>query len=154
MPDENHGSVVLRAHYWGLKMIFDGWQLPTNPDSRSFEGTLEDLERHYAELSKQYGFNVIPSENTINIVGYQILGREDYDEAIAVFLSNVRLYPESANVYDSLGEAYENAGQYEEALKAYTTAVENAHKTGDVRLGIFTDNRARVKNLLAERKAD
>lgn len=28
MEDEDHGSVVLRSHYDGLKKVFDGWRLP------------------------------------------------------------------------------------------------------------------------------
>ncbi len=60
MPDENHGSVVLRAQYWGLRDVFDGWRLPTDPETRVFSGNLDDLEQHYAQLSKRYGFNVIP----------------------------------------------------------------------------------------------
>ncbi len=60
MPDEDHGSVVLRAQYWGLRDVFDGWRLPTDPETRVFSGDLDDLERHYAQLSKRYGFTVLP----------------------------------------------------------------------------------------------
>lgn len=148
MPDENHGSVVLRAHYWGLREVFEGWRLPRDPETGGFAGSLKDLQDHYVGLSERFGFNVVPSENTVNAVGYQILFREAYDEAIAVFLSNVRLYPKSANVYDSLGEAYETAGLYEDALAAYTSAVENARANGDPRLAIFTENRDRARDRL------
>jgi predicted alpha/beta superfamily hydrolase len=148
MPDETHGSVVLRAHYWGLRKIFAPWQLPTDPDSRRFNGTLEDLQAHFDGLSKRYGFTVTPPENTINQVGYQLLGQEKMDDAIAVFRYNVKLYPDSANVYDSLGEALENAGKLEEALANYSRAVDNASKIGDERVGIFTANRDRVKEQL------
>jgi predicted alpha/beta superfamily hydrolase len=149
MPDENHGSVVLRAQYWGLRDVFEGWRLPTDPETRIFSGNLDDLEHHYAQLSKRYGFNVIPGENVINQLGYQYMGREDLDSAIEVLSYNVELYPNSANVYDSLGEAYEKAGRDEEALAAYSMAVENATKAGDQRLGIFSANRDRAQKLIA-----
>ena len=145
MPDENHGSVVLRAHYWGLRKAFDGWRLPADSETGRFAGGLDELKAHYGGLSKRYGFTVIPDEAMINGVGYQILGREEFKSAIAVFRYNVELYPDSANVYDSLGEALENAGRLEEALASYSKAVENAAKIGDDRLQIFTANRDRAK---------
>jgi predicted alpha/beta superfamily hydrolase len=148
MPEETHGSVVLRAHYWGLRKVFNGWRLPTDPETGTFTGTVDDIKKHYAGLSKRFGFTIAAPENTVNQVGYQLLGRDDTKGAIAVFRYNVELYPESANVYDSLGEALENAGQLEEAMSNYARAVENAKKIGDERLEIFTTNRDRVKEQL------
>jgi hypothetical protein len=144
MTDENHGSVVLRSHYWGLRLIFDGWQIPPTPGSRQFAGTLDQLKEHYAKLSKRLGYAVIPPEQVVNLFGYQLLGQKKTDDAIAVFRYNVELYPDSANVYDSLGEALEGAGQMKEALANYTKAVENATKLKDPRLEIFTRNRDRA----------
>jgi predicted alpha/beta superfamily hydrolase len=144
MPEENHGSVVLRAHYWGLRKAFEDWTLPVDPDTGQFAGGLDELKAHYLGLSKRYGIPVVAAEQTVNLLGYQILGREDFDAAIEVFRYNVELYPDSANVYDSLGEALENAGRLKEALANYSRAVETAAKTGDDRLGIFTTNRDRV----------
>lgn len=148
MPDENHGSVVLRAQYWGLRDVFDGWRLPTDPETRVFSGDLGDLEQHYAQLSKRYGFNVIPGENAVNQLGYQRLLRDDLTGAIEIFRYNVDLYPKSANVYDSLGEALENAGRLEEALASYSKAVEIGAANDDANLGIFTTNRDRVRQLV------
>ncbi len=87
-------------------------------------------------------------------MGYQSLGREDFDGAINIFSYNVELYPSSANVYDSLGEALENAGRLDEALAAYSKAVENATRAGDQRLGIFTTNRDRARALVEQTTAD
>ena len=154
MPDETHGTVVLRAHYWGLRMAFDGWLLPPDPETGVFGGTLEDLKKHYDGLSERYEFTVVPAEQTVNAVGYQILGREDYDGAVAVFRYNVELYPESANVYDSLGEALENADRMDEALVSYSKAVKKATDLGDERLPIFTTNRDRVKEQLEQAKTE
>ena len=152
MPDENHGSVVLRAHYWGLRKVFEGWQLPTDEETGRFVGGLDGIKAHYAGLSKKYGVAVVPDENTVNAIGYQVLGREEFDEAIAIFRYNVELYPASANVYDSLGEALENAGRLDEAFVSYSKAVENAAKNGDDRLDIFTANRDRAKDLIEQSK--
>ena len=50
MPDETHGSVVLRAHYWGLRKVFENWQLPTDPETGRYVGGLEGIKAHYADL--------------------------------------------------------------------------------------------------------
>ena len=154
MPDENHGSVVLRAHYWGLRKVFEGWQLPTDPENGRFVGGLDGIKAHYAGLSKRYGITVQPDEGTINAIGYQVLEREEFEEAIAIFRYNVELYPDSANVYDSLGEALETAGRLDEAFESYSKAVDNAARNGDERLDLFTANRDRAKDLIEQSKSD
>ena len=45
-------------------------------------------------------------ESELNQLGYKYLGKQKLDEAIAVFELNTELYPDSWNVYDSLGEAH------------------------------------------------
>lgn len=152
MPDENHGSVVLRAHYWGLRKVFEGWQLPTDPENGRFVGGLDGIKAHFAGLSKKYGVMVVPDETTVNAIGYQVLGREEFDPAIAIFRYNVELYPDSANVYDSLGEALENAGRLDEAFASYSKAVDNAARNGDERLDLFSANRDRIEDLVEQSK--
>jgi len=150
MPDETHGSVVLRAQYWGLRHAFAGWQLPRDPETGRFAGGLAEVKEHYAGLSKRFGFEIVPPENVINRLGYQLLGDKATEKAVDVFRYNVSLYPESANVYDSLAEALENAGRLEEAVAHYARAVEQAEKSGDARLSTFTANRDRARAKLAE----
>lgn len=145
LPDENHGSVVLRAQYWGLRQAFAIWDLPRDPESGRFTGGLKGLESHFAGLSKLYGFNVVPGEVLVNGIGYQALGSGDFEEAISIFKFNVELYPESANVYDSYAEALEKAGRSDEALDNYATAVNKAKKSGDERLDLFKANLERFK---------
>ena len=91
-----------------------------------------------------------PPEIVVNQVGYEHLGRDDVDGAIAFFRANVELYPASANVYDSLGEALERAGRLEEAVTSYAQAVKNAKANHDRRLDIFTANHDRAADALAK----
>ncbi len=62
-------------------------------------------------------------EREVNALGYKLLGDERLEQAIAVFQINTRAYPESANVYDSLGEALALAGRRDEAIAAYRQAL-------------------------------
>jgi tetratricopeptide (TPR) repeat protein len=63
-------------------------------------------------------------ENLINQLGYVFLGQKKLSLAIAVFKYNVKAFPKSWNVYDSLGEAYKENGDLELALKNYQKSVE------------------------------
>lgn len=56
--------------------------------------------------------------------GYRLMGRDMIEEAVAVFEFNVSLHPESANVYDSLGEARMNAGRTTEGVANYRRSLE------------------------------
>ena len=69
-------------------------------------------------------------EGEFNSLGYRYLNHEKFDEAITVFKLNVKMNPESWNVYDSLGEAYIKAGKKEEAMECYKKALKlNPKKT-------------------------
>jgi len=62
-------------------------------------------------------------ESRLNSLGYTLLRNGRTDEAIAVFEYNVRQYPESANVYDSLAEAQEKKGDRQQAIRNYARAL-------------------------------
>ena len=64
------------------------------------------------------------AENEMNVLGYEYLQVGKIPEAIAVFTLNVNAFPQSYNVYDSLGEAYAAAGNKELAIKNYEKSVE------------------------------
>jgi Flp pilus assembly protein TadD len=52
------------------------------------------------------------------------LRQNNLKEAIVVFKLNTELYPESSNVWDSLGEAYAGAGEKDLAIKYYKKSLE------------------------------
>lgn len=63
-------------------------------------------------------------EASINALGYELLSEKLYGAAIEVFLKNVKLFPNSANVYDSLGEAYLLDGKKDLAIQNYKKSLE------------------------------
>ncbi len=148
MPDEDHGSVVLRSHYFGLRKIYDGWQIPRDPDTGAVVGDLKGVEEHYQKLSQKFGFTIPVPENIMNQVGYQLLFGEKPDEAIAAFKSNVERYPESANVYDSLAEAYERGGKLELAAPLYEKAHLLGQRNKDPNVALYKTNFDRVSEKL------
>ena len=62
-------------------------------------------------------------EGELNRVGYQLLGAGKVAQAIQVFRLNTRVYPRSANTFDSLGEALLAQGWRDAAVGAYRAAL-------------------------------
>ena len=62
-------------------------------------------------------------ESEFNTLGYVFLFNEHVDEAIFVFKNNAKLYPDSWNTYDSLGEGLLVAGKYDKARKFYEKSI-------------------------------
>ncbi|WP_304237243.1 DUF2911 domain-containing protein [Jiulongibacter sediminis] len=52
----------------------------------------------------------------LNTLGYQLLGQKNFDKAIEVFELNAKNNPSNANVFDSLGEGYKQAGMKDKAI--------------------------------------
>jgi Tfp pilus assembly protein PilF len=69
-------------------------------------------------------YKVTEVEWDLNNAGYILLGQDKVKEAIDVFKMNVKLYPESSNVYDSLGEAFMKDGNKELSIKNYEKSLE------------------------------
>ncbi len=59
------------------------------------------------------------SEGSINSVGYRLLLQKRFADAIRIFQLNATLHPQSANVFDSLGEAYMDCGDKALAIQFY-----------------------------------
>ena len=64
------------------------------------------------------------TEQEVNALGYRLMAAGQLEAAIAVFQLNVGSYPQSFNVYDSLGEAYRKAGQKDLAIEFYEKSLE------------------------------
>jgi predicted alpha/beta superfamily hydrolase len=141
--DEDHGSTVLLAHYAALHTIFANWQMPRDLATGLPTGGLAGIEQHYRELSERYGFSV-SSESAINQLGYALLARKKVDEALTVFKRNVELYPHSANVYDSLADGFEAAGEWELATQNAQKAVEAGVAANDPRAPDFKKHLERL----------
>ena len=144
LDDEDHGTVVLRSHYLAMRKVFAGWQVPRDPDTGRFAGDFKSVEEHYQKLSQKFRYSIPVPENLINQLGYQSLFAERFDEAIAIFKTNVERYPDSANVYDSLAEAYERKGQLELAAPLYEKAQTLGQQNQDPNLAIYKANFERV----------
>ncbi len=64
------------------------------------------------------------NENEFNALGYRLMGAGKVKDAIEIFKIKVARYPKSANVYDSLGEAYLQSGDNKKAIQNYQKSLE------------------------------
>ena len=150
LDDEDHGSVVLRSHYLGMRKVYNGWLVPRDPDSGQVAGDFKGVEEHYQKLSQKFRYAIPVPEQLINQMGYQSLFGGRSDDAIAIFKTNVERYPDSANVYDSLAEAYERSGRLELAAPLYDKAQTLGQRNQDPNLAVYKANFERVSEKIKQ----
>lgn len=84
---------------------------------------LSGFTKKYRQFKANPQHRFINTESQMNQFGYFLLNNKKVSEAIEIFKLNVEYYPNSANVYDSLGDALQAAGKKEEAIKSYEKAL-------------------------------
>lgn len=80
------------------------------------EGVLLDSNIAPRSLAMQLK-QLVDNENELNSLGYLLLKHGFKKEALTIFRINANLYPESANVFSSLGEGYLKNGNSEKAIQ-------------------------------------
>ena len=146
MENETHGSIPHRTTYNALEKLYMDWRLPIEI---ARTGSLNNLDAHFEKLAKKFGYEIITPEGAVNRLGYRFLGEKKMEEAIAVLRRNVKIYPESVNVYDSLGDGYDANGQLKLAAKNYEIAYKKAVETSHPNLQIYKNNFVRLQKKLA-----
>jgi len=87
-------------------------------NSKGLEAGLNKMAQ--LQSNQEYFIN----EADFNALGYRFLEQKKIKKAIAVFKINVDAYPESFNAFDSLGEAYMENGNIEQAILNYRKSLE------------------------------
>lgn len=97
------------------------------------ESGLSTMLSEYCKMHSSTEQNYYFVEAEFNNWGYNLLSRKRHQDAIEVLKMNVEMYPESFNAYDSLGEAYMNAGEKELAIENYEKSLKfNSRNTNAV----------------------
>jgi hypothetical protein len=93
--------------------------------SRGASAAIDEYRRLTHDEPAHYDYG----EAQINRVGYGLM-KDRLDDALAIFAFNAELFPNSANVWDSLAEAQMNAGKRDEAIANYRKSLQlNPHNT-------------------------
>jgi CubicO group peptidase (beta-lactamase class C family) len=122
-------SNFLRANNEISKIIFDSAFKPLipvadNAPNRNFtdeiiKSTLEKGFEAGAQNYKKRSSAVNLLEDVVNGKGYNLLSNKKFSQAIEIFKLNTLAFPTSANAFDSLGEAYMEAGEKILAIENY-----------------------------------
>ncbi|HSU28441.1 MAG TPA: hypothetical protein VLJ68_08670 [Chitinophagaceae bacterium] len=87
-------------------------------------GKMAEVESTATKMVADPKYRYINFETRINDAGYDMLNQNQNDAAIYVFGLNVKLFPRSANAWDSFAEANWKAKKFEKAIEYYKKAVE------------------------------
>jgi imidazolonepropionase-like amidohydrolase/predicted negative regulator of RcsB-dependent stress response len=88
--------------------------------NQGYPAFAKTLERAWNEDRQSF----LVKEAAINQLGYALISAKHLDEAVAVLKWNTEHYPQSANTWDSLGEAYADSGDMNAAVTNYRKALE------------------------------
>ncbi|MBS1493443.1 MAG: FKBP-type peptidyl-prolyl cis-trans isomerase [Bacteroidetes bacterium] len=90
----------------------------------TFEKNVDEAIKRYYEAKEKSFDDYNFKEGQLNVLGYDLLQGKRTKDAIKVLELNVKMFPKSSNVYDSLGEAYMLDGNKELAIKNYKKSLE------------------------------
>lgn len=96
-------------------------QIRTLAENKKYEEALVVAQKYLADPQSRYYRNGL--ENFINNYGYELLGKNANKEAKNVLELNTRLFPSSANAFDSYAEACWKSGETKEAIRNYEIAI-------------------------------
>jgi len=110
-------------------LIGQGKKSIAEPFTRTImEKGMEAAIAQYYDLKKKQPDAYDFGENILNMLGYQLLWRDMSEAAVEVHKLNIEANPDSANPFDSLGDAYEASGQVKLAIEMYKKALERDPK--------------------------
>lgn len=89
-------------------------------DLQGIENAKAFFEDSVVNNLKEFSYGSFP----LNRLGYSYLNENNIDASIAIFEINIKLFPDSWNVYDSYGEALRKIGRHKESHDNYRKSVE------------------------------
>lgn len=131
-PSENFTVMILSNYDFAAEAIEgqitniikgNDFEMPRIPLGQFLYNTLESRGQEYFtsnlnNIITDNGYK-IQGDHLLNNIGYQFLQNNLIQAAIDIFTLNTGLFPETANCFDSLGEAYLISGNKDEAVKNY-----------------------------------
>jgi len=144
IQDEDHGSLGTIAFYNALRFIYSGWKFDMQKARSNGLSYIDEFLKIQSEI---YGYEISPSEAEITSIGYMLLRQKKYVEAIEAFQRNIPKNPQSANVYDCLGDAYLAYKEYDLSIKNYKKAIELGTLNEDENLETYKRNLEKATEL-------
>jgi two-component SAPR family response regulator len=121
-PSDKKEYIVLVPKEKGKAIIYNYKKLEENekiPGEYLKNSEYSKALQGYLAIQKKDSLDSAIKESDFNSFGYKELRNKNFEKAIQIFSINVALYPNSSNVYDSLGEAYMKSGDTINAINNY-----------------------------------
>lgn len=128
--NDSHGSVPLITEYDAIRFLFPWYSFKEvdqfyDPSSNiSVEEMISMIDSHYKNISAHFGYETLPAESFINSLGYGFMSDKQFEKANTLFNLNIQNYPNSSNVYDSMGDCFLAQQDSIKALEFFTKALE------------------------------
>jgi tetratricopeptide (TPR) repeat protein len=87
-------------------------------------GGIDAAVKQYHDLKAAAPATYNFDEDELNNLGYEFIRANKFKEAVGILKLNVEAYPQSSNVYDSLGEAYMDDDNKPLAIANYQKSIE------------------------------
>jgi len=118
-------------------------------------GAFDEAADGYRAIRKSDPSDAAIEESALNQAGYRLLRENKIKEAIILFRLNVDFYPNSWNVYDSLGEAYAASGAKALAIISYKKSLElNPKNTGALEALKSSNSKCRLRRIDNQGESD
>lgn len=102
-----HIELAPKTEHKGVIYRFDKMEKGEKTPSEYFNDKEYDKAlTAFKTIKEKDSLNPNVSERRLNTLAYRFLRNEEYDEAKELFKINMALYPNSSNVYDSMGDLY------------------------------------------------
>lgn len=123
-PDEGHFSVPYIGTYDAMKQFYSYYPFKEmiyyyHPRYENKTDLVEKLEMHYQKISNRLGYPVMPMESYINSWAFGLAHFGRMELAIDMFNYNLKLYPQNASVYNTMGFFMMNNGKEAEAISLF-----------------------------------
>lgn len=133
--NDSHGSVPLISEYDALRQLFDwydpsrqmlSYMIAETPDDA--EGATEFIDRHWAMVSEQFGYTVVPPLRFIDQVAVSMRFNDKPESALAVARMNLSNYPASPVTHETMAEYFLWQGDEQAARSHFQHAIDRGAK--------------------------
>lgn len=111
------------------------WLIVNGQSAKAFDAFRKARDRYRSDSTFSPFWNAVIREDVLNANAYWLIQHDHLPDAIDAFKLMLETYPESANAYDGLGDAYEAAGNKPEAISATQTCLQKLDKDNSIEPG-------------------
>lgn len=133
----------------GLFNAYHNLFLPMQMPISEFTGKASSVDLYYKRLSSQWGIDILPPEQNVRQLGYNLVNQQRLKSAIDVFKHNTKLHPDSADAQYGLAYGYEMNGDLKSALKQANVALDVVDKDHPY-FSFFVNAQARISAEVAK----